>query len=51
MQGTEWIGILNRIVREGIIVKEIKKQYVEIRGKVFSAKSTISTAAIRMDQA
>lgn len=44
-QGKEWIGILNRIVREGITVQEVRKRCVDIWGEMFSAKGT---AAIRV---
>lgn len=47
VQGKECIGILNRIVREGITVREVRKRYVAIRGEMFSAKGT---AAIRGDR-
>lgn len=47
VQGKEWIGILNRIVREGITVKEVRKRCVDIWGKTFSAKGT---AALRVDR-
>lgn len=46
-QGKEWIGILNRIVREGITVQEVGKRYVDIWGEMFSAKGT---TAIRVDR-